>query len=351
MASLKEYSPLVPFDLYDFFGYLFPGVFFGVSTLAFIGHSMPQVLEYHQALWIAYDKAPILISMALSVGAIIVLYVIGHVIATVSHVIIDRVLVDGVVGYPVSHLLRLPRRTREYVESTYKYLFGLFNAVLLMPVLFNSNELVQRLITILLVLIGLIIVLRFVVMIVRADPWRRRTVVPRIAAKKWVRVYLWPAKYVIDPVIGFSQRLLGIDKRFPGQFIREYKGLFRREFKMEPAQVGSENYWLPFFYVSTKRPSSTGMINTWLHLYGFSRNSAAAGYMSAALITVCVYAYPDIRNEAARIQLALLLCVAAVLGLRYWLLYSTYYTKNIIRSFVECALSDSGDKVTTSASR
>ncbi len=287
--------------------------------------------------------------MALIVGAVVVLYVIGHVIATVSHVIIDRVLVDGVVGYPVSHLLRLPRRTREYVEGTYKYIFGLFNAILLAPVLFNSNALVQCLTTMLLVLIGLLIFLRFVVMMVRADPWRRRTLVPRIAANKWIRVYLWQAKYLIDPVIGFSQRLLGIDRRFPGQFIREYKMLFRREFKMEPNQVGSENYWLPFFYMSTQRPNSIGMINTWLHLYGFSRNSAAAGYLSAAVIAACIYAYPEIRNEAARIQLALLIFVAAVLGLRYWLLYSTYYTKNIIRSFVECAISNT-DSTTTSRS-
>ena len=36
MASTKDFSPFVPFDLYDFFGYLFPGILFLTNSLLFL---------------------------------------------------------------------------------------------------------------------------------------------------------------------------------------------------------------------------------------------------------------------------------------------------------------------------
>jgi len=35
MPSSREFSPFVPFDLYDFFGYLFPGILFSISIVVF----------------------------------------------------------------------------------------------------------------------------------------------------------------------------------------------------------------------------------------------------------------------------------------------------------------------------
>jgi hypothetical protein len=50
-----------------------------------------------------------------------------------------------------------------------------------------------------------------------------------------------------------------------------------------------------------------------------------------------VYFNSSIYGEFVRVQLGVLWLLAATLGLRYWILYSHYYTKGVIRAFVESA--------------
>ena len=171
-------------------------------------------------------------------------------------------------------------------------------------------------------------------MLVRADPQRRRHIVRKVGDHWIPQLYMLPAKLVLNPAIGFFRRLLGIDKRFPGEFIRIYKALFRHTFHMNANNVESENYWLPYFYVSSSSPSNVSLLRTWLHLYGFSRNTSAAAYLASSFIAVWIYLNPTSHDQAARTELAILLVIACVLGIRYWLLFSTYYTKNIIRALL-----------------
>lgn len=229
MASAKDYSSFVPFDLYDFFGYLFPGILFAASMFLFMSQFNFQDVEPLKSTLTAFIDPPFIMSVAIVACGIVVLYVLGHFVATISHIIIDRVLIDGIEGYPINFLLNIPRVTRGYSESTYKYLFALYNLLLILPVIVGDYSTLHFLLKIVLGSIAFLILQRIVIMLVRttkAGKARAHTL-----GDYWVfRIFLVPSKYLIDPLIGFFMRLLGLDRRFSDSFIAMYKDLFHQRF-------------------------------------------------------------------------------------------------------------------------
>jgi hypothetical protein len=344
MASAKDYSPFVPFDLYDFFGYLFPGIIFATSTLIFVSQFDLLISEPFKSVIDATKDPSLLFGLAAIVAGVVVLYVLGHFVATISHIIIDRVLIDGIEGYPINFLLQIPRQTREYSESTFKYLFAAYNLLLLMPVFIADYPSLHTVLSILLGSIALLILQRFLIMLVRStDAGKARA--RRVGDNKLLRTFLLPSRYCIDPLIGFLKRLLGLDRGFSDSFIATYKTIFHAQFaNLEANDVGSENYWLPAMRAMAHNHSHEKTLQTWLHLYGFARNASAAFYLSASLIIGHLYFNPEMHTTFARVQLGILFSLAVILGLRYWILYSHYYSKGVIRAFVESTTFDNENK-------
>ena len=78
-----------------------------------------------------------------------------------------------------------------------------------------------------------------------------------------------------------------------------------------------------------------GTIQTWLHLYGFARNVSASIYLSSFLIICHIYFNPRAFSGLVPLQLGFQWILAAIFGIRYWILYSHYYSKGVIRAFIE----------------
>jgi hypothetical protein len=335
MASPKDFSPFVPFDLYDFFGYLFPGVLFVASVLFFYNNLSPGFYNH----WFSYSsnqyEIPFVIGIALVVGAIVILYSLGHIIATLSHIIIDRVLIDGIEGYPINFLLKIPHTTREYSEASFKYLFACFNILLLLPALPFQYSTIFVLIIVILFLILLLIGQRIIVMLVH-NRANGHEIARRIGAKKSTRLLLVPSIYLFDPAIEFLRKLLGMDRRFSDRFIELYRELFSKRFNgLVSIEEGSDNYWLPAFDATSIDEIHDRTLHTWLHLYGFARNAAASLYLSSSLIICYLLFKKEAYTDLVPMQLGIQWVLAAFFGIRYWILYSHYYTKGVIRAFVE----------------
>jgi hypothetical protein len=348
MSSLKDYAPFVPFDLYDFFGYLFPGILFATSVGIFVSQFQPSMSDLYKAFITDYNNAPFLVGFVMIVAGVVFLYVLGHFVATISHIIIDRVLLDGIEGYPINFLLQIPRETRPYSECTFKYLFATYNVLLVMPVFISDYSTLHTVLLVLLGSIAFLILQRIVIMFVRTSE-EGKAVARRVGNWTVFRTFLIPSQLIVDPLIGFLRRLLGMDRRFPDSFIRLYKTLFHTRFHpLEADTAGSENYWLPAFHALAKDPSHERTLQTWLHLYGFSRNASAAFYLSSSLIIGHLLFNPESHTTFTRVQLGVTWLLAANLGLRYWILYSHYYSKGVIRAFVESAtsISPSNDRQT-----
>jgi len=334
MPSVKDYSPFVPFDLYDFFGYLFPGIIFATCIYIF-QMQFPKYLPVQLQPISETLKDPTLLEgiTAIVIG-IVFLYVIGHFVATLSHIIIDRVLIDGIEGYPINLLLDIPKKERAYSESTFKYLFALYNLILLAPVIISNYEILHSILVALLLCVAFLIVQRVVIMVVRFTD-KGKILAKRVGDKKIFLTFLLPSKFIIDPIIGFLRRLLGLDRFFPKEFIALFKRLFKTRYGINSDLVGSENYWLSNLHACASNPVHQRTLQTWLHLYGFSRNACAAFYLAASLIIGHLLFNPEMHNIFTRVELGMLWVFAANLGIRYWILYSHYYTKGVIRAFVE----------------
>lgn len=334
MPSTRDFSPFVPFDLYDFFGYLFPGIIFAISLTLFYGQIKPSLLSDISSSLTINGEVPFIIGLAIVIGAIVTLYTLGHFIATLSHMIIDRVLIDGIEGYPVNFLLGIPRPRRPFSESTFKYIFAMYNFLLLIPFFIPDFQVQKKIVITLLSLIALLIILRIIILIVKHFIGPEKT--KRFGDKAFFQLYLIPSKYIIDPCIIFLRRLLGLNRKFPDSFIKLYERLFTNRFgNLQPKDVDSENYWLPVFSVKTQNEVHDRTLHTWLHLYGYARNASAALYISSSLIMFHLFFNPGSYDISIRIQLGILWFIAAIMGTRYWILYSHYYTKGVIRAFVE----------------
>ncbi len=333
MPTPKDYSPFVPFDLYDFFGYIFPSVIFSASILLFYNSLRPGFYSS----WISQptnQEIPFVTGLAIVVAAIVLLYALGHVIATVSHIIIDRVLIDGIEGYPVNFLLDIRKPTREYSESTFKYLFACFNLLLLAPALPLAYSTMVSSVLILFAFILILISQRIIVMLVRRRPGGHE-ISHKLGDKRLFRLFLKPAK-IIDVAIDFFRRLLGMDRPFSPGFLRTYRKVFSRRFGgLISVEEGSNNYWLSAFAAGSNDEVHDRTLHTWLHLYGFARNAAAAIYLSSALIICHLLFNPDAFTGSVPLQLGIQWTLASVFGIRYWVLYSHYYTKGVMRAFLE----------------
>ena len=129
----------IPFDFYDFFGYIFPGIAFIIYLTIFCSYGFPSISLSGLFEMFTIKQQPVISGIVVAIIGIVSIYVVGHTIATISSISADRVLVNGIAGYPVINLLELNKEQREYSEATYKYLFTLANLLLLVPLLFRES--------------------------------------------------------------------------------------------------------------------------------------------------------------------------------------------------------------------
>lgn len=349
MPSSREFSPFVPFDLYDFFGYLFPGILFSISIVVFYIQLDLTIITKTTNYLSSSGDINFILGLALVIGSIVVLYTLGHFIATLSHIIIDRVLLDGIEGYPVNFLLKISKPTRPFSASTFKYIFALYNSLIILPIFIQEFQLYKCISYSLLILLGLLILQRVIIMYIRHitnNPEFTR----EFGNKKIFLIFLLPSKYIIDPIIEFVRRLLGLDREFPDPFIKLYENLFTNRFGgLKFKEVDTENYWLPVFSVKTQNEVHDRTLHTWLHLYGYARNASAAFYLSSTLIIIHILHNPTAYNPGIRIHIGILWFLSAFMGIRYWILYSHYYTKGVIRAFVEHETNQESQKLPNSS--
>jgi len=124
----KDIAPWVPFGMYDFFGYLFPGMFLFASAMLFFKYSyIDQTII--NTVWNACKDNSILLSVLLASLGIVFIYVIGHVLATLSSILYGCIINDGIIGYPYVALLKIPCEVKEYSRASHSYSLLLTRAV------------------------------------------------------------------------------------------------------------------------------------------------------------------------------------------------------------------------------
>jgi hypothetical protein len=321
-----------------------------------ISHSSDSRLAFliNTSIDIVYQSSSVLSNILSASLLLVIAYSLGHFIATISHISIDRLLVSGVFGYPIQRLLKLPRRMDQFQikKSTSIYIFVCVLLILVRPVIhyhigtplgLDSNNCPSlysicnptyyvTIFCVLFVFIGMKILHAFLV----SDPYyvRPSRIVNKCGLLKvGVNLYTWPARKLLIPLIHVFETFLGTERQFPTGMIEEFSKSFKEKFGLDYHKSGTENYWLSFFHINASDPNATRMLFNWLHIYGFARNMGAACFFIMVYILYRLHRMEDGDYMLMLVIYTLNFYLMIFFTIRYWMIYSTYYSKSIIRSF------------------
>jgi len=347
----------IPFTSYDVFGYVIPGTILLVAIYLFevwarheIGTSChtPIYTILKQARTIVFSQDWVL-SIFLIFIFLIIAYAIGHLIATLSSLVLDRILIYKGYGYPYKFLLNIKSKKNLQHPIRKPYYRGMFFwlnfYIILRYVNFSFLSNVTIIHDIADGLGWFLLSCLFAKIIgshIRAHPKGRiyRFFYPGKGrhirnAYKWFNVRIFAAIY--DGITNTLSSYIDSRKAFDEKFIEKYRECFIKNFGLDPNESSTNNYWLSYCYVVDNSQTFNSMLANWLHLYAFSRN------LSTALYIAFIYGFISLRfqinslsnSNLVLILLPILFFLASLLMLtRYYYLYVLYYSKFLFRSFV-----------------
>jgi len=353
---------IAPFDAYDFFGYLTPGLTLFLNVLIY---EMALRVHAHQttfghagrftaAAWkFVHDLSDVHWSLVTAGFALLLLtsYVVGHVVASVSSLYLERALVVRGYGYPYENLLGLSRRRFQHdrvLGYTHKGAFFWLNCALLAgylnvargsdvwhTVLLTSGLCLGTTITVGSLLYGGLKSGLIYGAARRLWGTRRRTCLRRCVTA--FGIVALPYELMALPL----SRYLNTRSALTPALVHRYRTAFKRTFSLPASVASTNNFWFANFFVSQHGGSLALRLTRWFHLYSYARNLSAAFGLSF------VYAIPRLLywGQAPVFPLSAVafwvpityVGIAAVLLVRYYYLYAGYYSKFVFRAFVYLA--------------
>jgi len=341
----RDYIRSLPFTIYDFFGYLIPGL---ISLLIPLIYDIillfihPNTLrnEFHTPIYklisisIPSNINNWVFSIFLIFVILIVCYISGHLIATVSGLMVDKYLIKTGIEYPFINLLGFPYEEKDqllkrYRKALFLYLHGMI--FLLLIVLFSEKNfwvLFFFIIIIIIIFFGLFV--KEIYLYLNKNNSTKNKLLR--FSKKCLEIYYVP----YNRLVSSTSKQYGLHYKFNRQFIQLYKENFENIFNLDPVKAGTNNYWLCYCYLIDKKPYIERLIRNWLNLYSFARNLSFAFYLG--LIYCIISLFLNIKVIEQKYLLLffsmILLIIGVILLVRYYYIYYTYYSKFIFRAFV-----------------
>ena len=347
---MERTSKILPFNLYDFYGYLIPGVLLIAGTFLIVTHFTMDVNDTIQKVIVFFNSLRISPSIVFFIVFISLVYFVGHINAMISHLIFDRTLVKRILGYPIMELLNIDTKLRNYSKATNYYFLFLVNLLIFIPILKLWLPSIINL-QIVLITFSIIFIIIFLLRVVIffsekyffADKIPVPTIDDVIRLRKLIKfvhkVYCWPF-YIIDKtILSLIKEFLANDSKFDKSIVEKFKNKLNKDFDLVPEEIGTDNYWLPVIKITQSNEVLFKNLMNWLNLYSFLKNLSMVGFLlcleSGIFITLSSYGFP-FNSEPVweSIIFGGLYIGSLLLMLRYWVIYRNYYTKYIIRAYI-----------------
>jgi len=324
-----------PFDLYDIFGYIVPGLVFLVSIILLIfyfGVDFPiknEILSHNNFLSLIElkglkDNIPWWIEFTILITIIALVYTLGHIIASISSLLVDKYLVKKITGYPSQRLFKLPYN-QDFSIGFYKLLVFLINSYMLYLVFFGMPNLYFFYAS--LIIIAIIILIKIII----SKPKKNEQDISTNKTNNLSKI----GKAISIPFnffVKFVERSFGLNDPFNANFISEYKVTFEKQFKMDIESAGTNLYWLSYCYVIDKNEHMREVIRHFLRLYGFTRNLGISFYL-LFIYTLILRLSTNLHVYRLTWICIIFFVISVILLIRYYYLYYNYYSKFIFRSF------------------
>jgi hypothetical protein len=346
-----------PFNAYDVFAYFMPGL--ALFTLIYVYESRIQQhagVTLHAPVYHFLERTQSVlakdtnwaVSLVCVIAAIGVAYVVGHIVASLSALIIDRVLVYKGYGYPYENLLELPDRNRTPLSSSYyKGMFCWINIILLEVYYSRTNLPQTHLMPEIIKGTGVFLIVVTILKTASSFVMHEYPKLPgRIACSVAGRVALFPVHFLLVRIFpalydvssmmlaNFIRTQRGMDRPFIDAFKLHYKTRFKQD-----ADIANTNaYWMPYCHVAEKSPTLYKLAMNWFNLFSLSRNLTVTLYIAFIYSLTWLYfqgnKVHDCDKLYSQLMPALFYCGSMLLLVRYYYLYSSYYSKFLFRAFV-----------------
>ncbi len=335
----------IPFGTYDFFGYLIPGLTF-MSSIFFYEFYTLEILSrykitnnnFHKPVYtiskliLSNDLTSNWILSLFSVLIIVcIIYTIGHVVASASSFFIDRVLIHKGYGYPYEFLLGIESKKEKYSVNFYRGLYFWINILLIViyiNFLFLNNNKTITCVFVILFIIPII----FKVAISGKKCKSKQCKLAKYTKKFFEKCY----GSLYNALSALIANYLNTKRSFNDDFTQKYTEYFKDIFSLDPEKAESNNYWLSYCFVAENSSQLISPINNWLHLYAFARNISMSFYLAFLYSYISiVFQLQNINNFIIKVIIPSTFFILAIIMLiRYYYLYTIYYSKFIFRSFV-----------------
>lgn len=350
-----------PFTPYDVLAYLIPGLTC-VSAIAYYEfvlaqHVPPDKLHapfQHVGQWVETlhcgqdSGSSWAIQFLALLGVVTALYVVGHIIASLSELCLDRFMLHKATGYPREKLLELhDKQGRDISRPFYRGTFFWINLAALLcygQVLCPKYE--AWLINGVWFITGGVVV-GFVFKIMASgltapqcafEICFRKTLLWRAWKALFMFLLTWVYAGPIRLIGKFYNDIVQPQRGFDEEFRRIFKAKFRTLFAMDAEKAQSNVYWLPYIYIAEKSEILNKVLINWLNLYGLMRNLSMAFYLAFIYTTVSLsfegHNLPEKEGLCAKYLPLALFALSMISLLRFYYLYSAYYTKFLYRAFV-----------------
>jgi len=344
--SLRESRfPLTPHDV---FSYLVPGATFVILIYEFelwcwslFKNGAPA--RFHTPLLTAIDSTALgtagptnwAVLLLYVVAVLIFTYVAGHLVASISVFLLDRILISKGYGYPYQILLGIaPHKglKKDVSAPFYRGVFFWFN--LYLPLRFCTIFTDAPWLQVTTKAIGWLLLLSIPAKLVLGGAlyklWKPGTI--------WLwKLYSVPYDFLNSIIIRFTRTA----EQFSDKFTEDYRRGFKGIFDVEAEQAGSGNFWMTSIHVHDEAPNLYRPIERWHNLYSFSRNLSTSFYLAFLYCFASVWLQRPVLLEVAEYPRAIVealplcfLACSAILAVRYYYLYMSKHSRLLYRTFV-----------------
>lgn len=371
----------IPLTIYDIFGYFVPAITALVCVLAFETWGEAVLGEHFRSLllplWI--HVAPYLKELSLAGGILVLavvlctVYATGHVIASLSSLFIDRLLIFRGHGYPYESLLGIKTEWQRHMVVGRKGLLGAFYSfailtfVVYVKYFFDvytalstwlNNYLhvpfmkyispfwitVFAWITIGICLVYFVSCIVICLLEFRAYRKREYDSTKRERYEEWIQ---WALRPILE-LPRVVSKLIHRRNQFNTTFQGKYREAFLNTFGMKADEAETNNYWFCEMFIQETSAAMYRRLSNWLLLYSFARNLSAALYLAFLYGPLVLIRNNDLLLKYSgnwpgdlailkALPLAFYL-LSIIMLLRYYYLYACYYTKFLFRAFVYVTL-------------
>ena len=352
MDSMKTTFSL-PFNSYDFFGYLLPGTLFSFGVAYVFWDDLPLtdwLLQKHEI----NAFVVVLVLLGLLAG----LYFIGQIIGSISHLVYDRLIVRNIIGYPFQYILNLKPRPEDSMRITYLLLIVCVLQYVFAPSLYEmlcnrfsfAQENAWTCIVVWLASWTVAFVVAFILrlclvlhrislmdsqgnLVKKKDP-DEKTIendgLMKIFCRVGVRI-LWYLSVLLRKISSTDTK---VNDEVRKKFIDRVKTDYEIDLEIEDKYY-SDAYWIAYIGLLITNQKHDAKITNWLNLYGCLRNYSCSFFILALIVAAGQWQEMWVKETVISDTkiLGVFLVLGFALFIRYWIIFFGYYSKYIIRAF------------------